>query len=284
MKSLRSIGLATFAVVALLGVGLSQTEAAGKPVYSPPYDVEVFVRGTFNGWGLGHEMKFDAVENEYVAFVELTPGGHLFKIASADWATVDLGYADDGVVEVGVPEPVEQVTSSDLYLEVPDAAVYSFKLRVSELDNLTVLVEYARKGGDGAQIYIQSYPNPSSPDPPTWYFECLGEANPVVGAITVKGVLNARLNPIGHGIYRDTQQIKGVAYDRNGVEYRLNMTRPLVFNGKADMWFTYTENFRAKWVSQGSTPDLYMTYHYKITVGPTGEVKREIFFYEDGCR
>ena len=147
-----------------------------------------------------------------------------------------------------------------------------------------MLVEYARKGGDGAQVYIQSYPGPASPVPPTWYFDCLGAANPVVGAITVKGVMNASQNPIGHSIFRDTQQIKGVAYDQNGVEYRLNMTRPLVFNGKSDTSFTYTENFRAKWVSQGSTPDLYMTYHYKVTVGPTGDVKREMLFYEDGCR
>lgn len=277
MKSSRSVGFVAFSALALLGLGLSQAEAAGQPLYSPPYDVEVFVRGAFNGWGLGHEMKFDAVENEYVAFVELTPGGYEFKIASADWATVDLGYADDGIVELGVPEPVARVTYNNLYLEVADAAVYSFKLNVSDPDNLTLLVEYARKGGDGAQIYLQSWSA-------AWGFVCLGAANPVVGAITVKGVMNASQNPIDHFIYRDTQQIKGVAYDQSGIEYRLNMTRPLVFNGKADTSFTYTENFRAKWVSQGSTPDLYMTYHYKVTVDPTGDVKREIFFYEDGCR
>lgn len=284
MKSSRAIGLATVTVAALFGVGLSQAEPAGKPVYSPPYDLELFVRGSFNGWGLGHEMKFDTVENEYVAFVELTPGAHEFKIASADWATVDLGYADDGVVEVGVPEPIAQVSYGNLSLEVADAAVYSFKFNVSDPGNLTVLVEYARKGGDGAQVYIQSYPDPASPDPPTWYFDCLGAANPVVGAITVKGVMNARQSPTGHVVYRDTQQIKGVAFDQSGVEYRLSMTRPLVFNGKADPSFTYSENFRARWLSQGSTPDLYMTYHYKVTVGPTGEVKREMLFYEDGCR
>lgn len=277
MKSSRFAGFATFSALALLGLGLSQAGAAGQPVHSPPYDVEVFVRGTFNGWGLGHEMKFDAVENEYVAYVELTPGGHEFKIASADWATVDLGYADDGVVELGVPEPIAHVDYGNLYLEVADAAVYSFEFNVSDPDNLTVLVEYARKGGDGAQVYIQSWPA-------SWGFDCLGAANPVVGAITIKGVMNASQSPIGHFIYRDNQQIKGVAYDQNGIEYRLNMARPLVFNGKADTSFTYSENFRAKWISQGGTPDLYMTYHYKVTVSPTGEAKREIIFYADGCR
>ena len=284
MKSLRSIGLAAFGAVALLGLDLSQAEAAGQPVYSPPYDVEVFVRGSFNGWGLGHEMKFNAVENQYVAFVELTPGGYQFKIASADWATVDLGSAGDGVVELGLPEPIVRVPYNNLYLEVADAAVYSFKFNVSDPGNLTVLVEYARKGGDGAQIYIQSYPSPSGPEPPTWYFACLGAANPVVAAITVKGVMNSSENPIGQVFYRDNQQIKGVAFDQSGVEYRLNATRPMVFNGKANTSFTYTQSFRAKWVSQGRTPDLFMTYHYKVTVDPTGEVKREISFYEDGCK
>lgn len=284
MKSSVFLRYCTFSGLALLALGLSSAMAAGQPVHSPPYDVEVFVRGSFNGWGLGHEMKFDAVENEYVAFVELTPGVHEFKIASADWSTVDLGAADDGVVELGVPEPIVHVTYGNLSVAVADDAVYSFRFSVADPGNLTVLVEYARKGGDGAQIYIQSYPGPASPYPPVWEFGCLGPASPVVGAITVKGVLQVTENPNGNYFYRDTQQIKGVAYDQNGVEYRLNMTRPLVYNEKANTSFNVVQNFRARWVSQGSTPDLYMTYYYKITVGPTGEVKREMEFYADGCK
>ena len=278
LKPLRSVGLAALGVVALLGLGVTAAFAAGKPVFAPPYDVEIFVRGSFNGWGLGHEMRFDAVDNQYVAYVELVPGGHAFKIASEDWATVDLGFADDGFVELNVPEPVTTITSNDLYLEVADAAVYSFTLDVSDPDHLTVLVEYARKGGDGSQIYLQSWPA-------TWEFGCLGTASPVVGAVTIKGALHERLSPAGGSIYRDMQQIKGIAYDQNGVEYRTNQTRPLVFNGKPDgVAFTYSESFRAKWTAQGGAPDLYMMVHYKITVGPGGEVRTEHFTYEDGCR
>jgi hypothetical protein len=259
MKSLRSIGLAAFGAVALLGFGLSPAQAAGKPIHAPPYNVDVYVRGSFNGWGLGHKMTFDAVENQYVAYVELTSGWHEFKIASADWATVDLGAADDGIVELGVPEPIAHITNGNLSVEVADAAVYSFKFDVSDPDHLRS-------------------------SPAEWTFDCLGAANPVVGAITVKGVLNARQNPAGGYLYRDEQQIKGVAYDQNGVEYRFSMSRPLVYNSNANGPVTYTQNVRGKWISQGSTPDLYLIYHYKITVGPMGDVKREIFFYEDGCR
>lgn len=279
LKYLRPVGLVALGAIALSGFGLTPTHAAGKPVFAPPYDVEIFVRGTFNGWGLGHEMKFDAVDDQYIAYVELVPGGHEFKIASEDWATVDLGYADDGFVEISVPEPVTTVTYNNLYLEVADAAVYSFKLDVSDPDHLSVLVEYARPGGDGSQVYVQTFPGVM------WNFGCLGAANPVVGAITIKGALHERLSPEGGFIYRDMQQIKGIAYDQNGVEYRTNQTRPLVYNGKPDgVAFTFTEIFRAKWTSQGGTPDLYMIYHYNITVGPAGDVKQEFFFYEDGCQ
>jgi hypothetical protein len=277
MKSLRSIGLAAIGAVALLGLGLSQAEAAGKPIHSPPYNVDVYVRGSFNGWGLGHKMTFDGVENQYVAYVELTSGGHEFKIASADWATVDLGAADDGIVDLGVPEPIAHVSHGNLYLEVADAAVYSFKFDVSDPDHLTVLVEYARKGGDGSQIYIWSSGG-------AWSFDCLGVANPVVGAITIKGVLNARQNPAGGWIYRDMQQLKGVAYDQNGVEYRFTMSSTMLNNGPPNGSVSFTQNVRGKWISQGGTPDLYLIYHHKIRVGPLDDVKREIDFYADGCR
>ena len=49
MRLFKLISLATLGAVALFGVGLSQTAAAKEPTYSAPYDVEVFVRGSFNG-------------------------------------------------------------------------------------------------------------------------------------------------------------------------------------------------------------------------------------------
>lgn len=278
MKLVKSLGLATLGVVALLGFGLSQAHAAKKPTYSPPYDVEVFVRGSFNGWGLGHEMKFDAVENEYVAYVELTPGGHMFKIASEDWFTVDLGAADDGIVQLGVPEPITRVNYSDLYLEVPDPGVYAFRFDVSDLDHLTVLVEYARKGGDGAEHYTFFYPGVP------YYFDCLGEANPVIADITVEGLLHARQNPAGGVHYRDSVRIDGVGFDQLGREYRLHLIAPIFFNGKPNGSFAYSDTARAIFVAKDEGPNLYITYIYKVMVDPTGEVKREFFFYEDGCR
>ena len=234
--------------------------------------------GSFNGWGLGHEMKFDAVENEYVAYVELTPGGHMFKIASEDWFTVDLGAADDGIVQLGVPEPITRVNYSDLYLEVPDPGVYAFRFDVSDLDHLTVLVEYARKGGDGAERYTFFYPGVP------YYFDCLGEASPVIADITVEGLLHVRQNPAGGVHYRDSVRIDGVGFDQMGREYRLHLIAPVFFNGKPNRSFAYSESARAIFVAKDGGPNLYFKYVYKVMVDPTGEVKREFFFYEDGCR
>lgn len=278
MTFFRSISLATLGVVALLGFGLSPAEAAKKPTYSPPYDVEVFVRGSFNGWGLGHEMKFDAAENEYVAYVELTPGGYEFKIASEDWLTVDLGFADDGIVQLGVPEPIETASFNNLYLEVTEPGVYAFRFDVSDLDHLTVLVEYARNGGDGAEHYTFYYQ-----DVP-YFFDCLGEASPVIASIRVEGTLHARQNPAGGLHYRDSVRIDGVGFDQLGREYRLHLIAPVFFNGKSNGSFAYSESARAIFVATDGGPNLYFKYVYKVLVDPTGAVKHEFLFFEDGCR
>jgi hypothetical protein len=278
MRLFKSIGLATLGTVALLGFGLSQTAAAKEPTYSAPYDVEVFVRGSFNNWGLSHEMKFDRVENEYVAYVELTPGGYEFKIASEDWLTVDLGYADDGMVELGVPEPITSVIYSNLYLEVAEAGVYAFRFDVADLDHLTVLVEYARKGGDGTEHYTSYFT-----DVP-YFFDCLGEASPVVTDIAVEGTMHVRVNPPGGAHYRDSVRIDGVGFDQLGREYRMHLISPAFFNGKSKGSFAYSESSRATFIAKDGGPNLYFKYVYKFIVDPTGEVKRDFLFYEDGCR
>lgn len=81
MTALRMAALPVIGMATVMTLGPVTVEAAGGPS-AAPYDVEIFVRGSFNGWGTGHRMKFDAKGNTYVAQVELVPGGHEFKIAS----------------------------------------------------------------------------------------------------------------------------------------------------------------------------------------------------------
>lgn len=280
MRSLRSIMLAAFSAAALLGLGLPQADAGGKPVFEPPYEVDIFVRGSFNAWSLGHEMKFDAAANQYVADVELTTGGHYFKIASEDFATVDLGYADDGYVELGVPEPVQPVAYNDLFIEIATPGVYSFTLDVSDLGNLTVLIEYERRGGDGAEQYTSPAPITDVP----YFFDCLGAANPVIADISVRGTLHVRQTPAGGEIYHDNVRVDGVGFDQFGREYRMHLTSPLVFNGMPNGSLTFSTGARGIFKPLADGPVLYIKYLYKQTIGPDGVVKREFEFYEDGCR
>jgi len=155
---------------------------------------------------------------------------------------VDLGPGDDGIVQLGVPEPITTITYTNLLLEVAEPGVYAFGFDVSNLDHLSVLVEYARKGGDGAEHYTFYYPGVP------YFFDCLGEASPVIADITVEGTLHARQN------------------------------------GKPNGSFAYSDRARAIFVAKDGGPNLYFRCVYKLTVDPTGEVKREFFFYEDGCR
>lgn len=279
MKTLRSIGVTAFGAAVLLGMDLSQAVAAGKPVFSPPYNVELFVRGSFNSWGLGGEMKFDSSGNEYVAYVELTQGGHEFKIASEDWLAVDLGFADDGIAELGVPEPLTTTPGyGNVYLEVADPGVYSFRLDVSDLGNPSVLIEYARPGGDGTDRYTQVYPGVA------YFFDCLGAANPVVTDITVNGGLHVRQTPAGGFIYRDNVQIDGVGFDQYGREYRMNLTAPLVFNGKPNGSSTFSNVATGTFIAQDDGPNLRFRYLEKLMYGSNGAIKREFVFYAETCR
>lgn len=281
MKSLTSIGLSAFTAVALLGIGLAQADAAGKPVHSPPYDVEVFVRGSFNGWALGAEMKFDAAENKYVAYVELNAiDVHQFKIASEDWFTVDLGSPappPGNVVELGVPEPLANTPGyGNMELSVPVAGVYSFTLDPDPV-NPTVLVEYARKGGDGADHYTFDYYGVP------YFFDCLGDASPVFADIRVEGLLHVRQNPAGGLIYHDTVRIDGVGFDQLGREYRMHLLAPHIYNGKPNGSFTYGEEAIAVFIAQDGGPNLHFKYLFKVTVGADGVVKREFSFYAERC-
>ena len=191
---------------------------------------------------------------------------------------MDLGYADDGIVELGVPEPITTVGYNNLYLEVAEPGVYAFRFDVADLDHLTVLVEYARKGGDGAEHYTFNYPGVA------YFFGCLGDASPVIADIRIEGTMHLRVNPAGVANARDSQRIDGVGFDQLGREYRLHLMAPMFFTGKPNESFAYSESYRGVFVAKDGGPGLYIKYVYKLMVDPTGEVKREFLFYEDGCR
>lgn len=250
-------------------------DAAGGPS-AAPFDVDVFVRGSFNGWGTGHRMKFDAKGNSYVARVELVPGGHEFKIASEDWATVDLGAADDGYVELGVPEPVMPVSFSNLYLDVAEAGVYSFTLDTSNMAALAVTVAPSRPGGDGAEKYFLSLQQ-------DLYFDCLGAGQVVQTFQDIKGTLHVRQNPRGGFHYTDNWQVDGVAFDQDGNEYRMHGSAPLTFNATPGGTTTLSNMARVTMTPLLGGTKLFFTLTEKLTINANGVVTRAFFASDASC-
>ena len=55
-----------------------------------PYPADIFLRGTFNDWGLTDQMIYGG-DGIYEVVISLDAGEWEFKIASEDWNTVDLG-------------------------------------------------------------------------------------------------------------------------------------------------------------------------------------------------
>ena len=270
MAALSVIGMA-----AVMTVGSVTAQAAGGPS-AAPYDVEIFVRGSFNNWSTGHQMKFDAKGNQYVAQVELVPGGHDFKIASEDWATVDLGAAADGYVDLGVPEPVMPVSFSNLYLEVAEAGVYSFTLDTSNMAALAVTVAPSRPGGDGTEKYFLSFQQ-------DMYFACLGAGQVVQTWQDVKGTLHLRQNPRGGFHATDSWQVDGVAFDEDGNEYRVHGAAPLTFNSPPSGTTTLSNLARVSMTPPRGGTSLFFTLTEKITINSNGVVVRGFFFSDSRC-
>ncbi|MBT8135716.1 MAG: CHRD domain-containing protein [Gammaproteobacteria bacterium] len=97
-----------------------------------PYGVAVFVRGSFNGWGLDDPMSFDQATETFSATVSLGAAGHALKIASEDWATADFGGdgADNAIV---LNSPKALVSSSiNLELTLSSAGDYDFSVDASD--------------------------------------------------------------------------------------------------------------------------------------------------------
>jgi pullulanase len=266
MTSLRKAAMSIIGMVAAMSFFPVTVEAAGGPS-AAPFEVDVFVRGSFNGWGTGHRMKFDAKGGQYVAQVELVPGGYEFKIASEDWATVDLGAADDGYVELGVPEPVMPVTFNNLYLEVAEAGVYSFTLDTSNMAALAVTVAPSRPGGDGAEKYFLSFQQ-------DWYFDCLGSGQVVQSFMDIKGILHVRQNPRGGFHVTDSWQMDGVAFDEDGNEYRVHGAAPLTFNAPPSGATTVSNLVRLAMTPLRGGTSLFFTFTEKVTINANGVVVR----------
>lgn len=246
-----------------------------------PYDAELFVRGSFNAWHTSHPLKYDAATDRYVAGIELPPGeAHEFKIASADWTTVDLGSPSiapgDNVVELGLPESLMATPGyGNLSITVPDSAVYSFKLDPTDLDHPTLTVTYLRPGSDGAQHFYETFGGFA------WDFDCIGQT--VWAEFTVRAMLQSRVNAAGGVTYVENLQTGGFAWDSAGNFYDVNATRPFRFTAPASGAVQFNSISKIALISRGNVPNLWVETTERLHIDANGNVVRYFYFDGLGC-
>ena len=89
----------------------------------------VFLRGAMNGWGTDDALVFKGAAH-HTAIVELAAGSYEFKVASEDWATVNMGAAEgeSNVVSVGAAFTGLTQGGGNLTIEIAEEGTYRFEL------------------------------------------------------------------------------------------------------------------------------------------------------------
>jgi len=117
------------------------TRDAAKPtlhlIPETRFGVGVFVRGSMNGWSEDDEMALIA-PNVYQVDIALTAGGYEWKVASADWNTVDR--TANGSVKLYQPTPfIPGAGQSNSTLQVGADATMRFTLDANFGDPLMTI-------------------------------------------------------------------------------------------------------------------------------------------------
>jgi hypothetical protein len=131
------------------GDGIGDNSDPVDDLNTEPYGAtEVLLRGDMNGWDESGVMSF-AGSGIYHIVVDLQAGTYGFKVASADWATVNLGAATAGDINVspGTAVNLAQDSQDNLSLTITEAGLYKFELDASDTNAPTLLVSDGRPFG-----------------------------------------------------------------------------------------------------------------------------------------
>lgn len=124
------------------GYGMSAIATAGAPDVVPYGDTVVYLRGSITSWDAISPMEYKG-NGIYEITTEMTADtDYSFKVASEDWATVNLGNSSDAVVTEGEAKTLVQ-GDDNLSIRVATSASYVFSLDASDISNpmLTVVNE-----------------------------------------------------------------------------------------------------------------------------------------------
>ncbi|MDP5129916.1 MAG: DUF3372 domain-containing protein [Paraglaciecola sp.] len=133
----------------------SDTEAPIINVdYEEPFHpTTVFVRGAFNGWSENNPMSYE-VGGQYMATFDITAGDYEFKIASADWSTVDYGAADaDTSSSIGNLKDARR-SGGNIAITIPADGRYTFLFDAADINAPTIAVFNAKMFGETA-VFIR---------------------------------------------------------------------------------------------------------------------------------
>ena len=133
---------------------------ADSPVLSVrgevPYgETAVLLRGDMNNYDESTPLVYDS-EGQYTVTVELTAGTYGFKVASADWATVNLGAvsADEAAVALDTPEDLLPGSNDNLSIEIATDGSYVFTLDAYYPDTPVLTVSTAVPWGE-TTVYLR---------------------------------------------------------------------------------------------------------------------------------
>ena len=151
------------------GMGLSAFVTAGFEPPVPYGDTQIYLRGQFNGWGTANQLAYIG-GGSYEAYMTLEAGDYLFKVASSDWATVNLGAASASAATVAVDAPFQgfmQGVDANLTLSVAEDGEYRFVLEALDSASPTLTMRNAR--ALPAEAYVRGSLNGWSTDDPLQY-------------------------------------------------------------------------------------------------------------------
>jgi|GEM_PF-42047 len=111
------------------GAGLAANATSGAAEVVPYGATTVYLRGDMNGWGELNAFNYKGA-GLYTAEVTLDAGSYMFKVASSDWSTVNLGATSgaEAAVELGVDESLVQNSQDNFSITITDADTYVFEL------------------------------------------------------------------------------------------------------------------------------------------------------------
>ena len=113
----------------------------------------IFVRGGMNGWSEDNELVYIG-DGKYIATITVDDNTHDFKVASADWSTVNLGApSDDREVMAGDYKSLVQGSNDNFYMSFA-AGEYTFYVDASDPQSPTLGVFNAPLFG-ATEVYIR---------------------------------------------------------------------------------------------------------------------------------